>query len=617
MSDRDRRRSRQMPDRVAYMEEADDDGNALQDGLKTAASIAPSSPRKEKPNTRKSRRTPQSPLALSDDSSSVSSEGTGAELVPRRPEPSSSRRPDPTKAQKRVSYTDTQTTRPPAPRHTKTTPITHTHAARRMSHREEPTYYGRVNYGHDSGPVITPAVTRPRSRTSINPNHRHSSYHVPVSRPPLANQKYHQQMPPAIMTGGLPPQSYPPPQWAMSAGPPSMHMPPGPPPPLGPPPPSQDYFPNPHSLSSRFDRGMDRPVSALAHRPMRYPDEYEQENRPMTVTRRPSVKAPKKRDDEHDRMRMPPPAPPQRPSSAMPLTIRTSPFAAPPPRGRTPVYDDHNPYQEETSYDLSPVAYEYEMPPPVPRARRPSVSQQSIGYDQAGYKTEVAPHRNSQYGPNFTSSQAVDDKLRRALAHQDPEPPIQQLTHDALRRASKSKNSRSSKSTHSTASHDESDFRQATTATTRTSVEDDVTIRVRGNATLKLGGGAELQCTDGAEINFIRAGGGPGDRGSDRSSYIDPDERDERRDERRSRGERQPARIRAASSQAGSYTRGTPIERYATERYSERERYGGGADLYGSSPSYGYHAPPLPPPPLNPSPFSSGSYRDQHHSYFG
>ncbi|KLU92308.1 hypothetical protein MAPG_11254 [Magnaporthiopsis poae ATCC 64411] len=554
MSDRERRRSR-IPDRVAYMEEADDDGNALEDGPKVAASVAPSSPRKEKPNTRKSRRTPQSPLALSDDSSSVSSEGTGAELVPRRPEPSSSRRPDPSKAQKRVSYTDTHTTRPPAPRHTKTTPITHT--ARRMSHREEPTYYGRVEYNHDSGPIITPGVTRPRSRTSINPNHRHSSYHVP-SRPPLANQKYQHQMPPAIMTGGLPPPSYPPPQWAMSAGPPSMHMPPGPPPPLGPPPPAQDYFPNSHSLSSRFDRGMERPMSALAHRPKRYPDEYEQENRPMAVTRRPSVKASKKRDEEHDRIRMPPPAAPQRPSSAMPLTIRTSPFAPPPPRGRTPVYDDHNPYQgEEASYDLSPVAYEYEMPPPVPRARRPSVNQ-SISYDQAGYKTEVAPRRNSQYGPNFTSSQAVDDKLRRALAHQDPEPPIQQLTHDALRRASKSKNSRSSKSTHSTASHDESDFRQAATATTRTSVEDDVTIRVRGNATLKLGGGAELQCTDGAEINFTRAG----DRGSDRSSYVDPDERDERRDGRRARGEPRPS---SATPMSGT-TSGTAAAPTSTAR---------------------------------------------------
>lgn len=133
----------------------------------------------------------------------------------------------------------------------------------------------------------------------------------------------------------------------------------------------------------------------------------------------------------------------------------TSPFAAPPPRGRTPVYDDHNPYQgEEALYDLSPVAYECDMPPPVPRVRRPSVSQ-SISYDQAGYKTEVAPRQDSRYGPSFTLPQAVDDKLRRAFAHQDPEPHIQQLTHDALRRASKSKNSRSSKSTHSTASHDE------------------------------------------------------------------------------------------------------------------------------------------------------------------
>lgn len=86
---------------------------------------------------------------------------------------------------------------------------------------------------HDSGPVITPDVTRPRSPASTNYGYPYGHYQVTMPGPPPARQKDHYEIPPAVMTGGLPPPPDPPPPRAMSAGPSSICMPPEPPPPLG------------------------------------------------------------------------------------------------------------------------------------------------------------------------------------------------------------------------------------------------------------------------------------------------------------------------------------------------------------------------------------------------
>ncbi|KLU90944.1 hypothetical protein MAPG_09469 [Magnaporthiopsis poae ATCC 64411] len=98
-----------------------------------------------------------------------------------------------------------------------------------MVYPDELCYYGRFGYDHDLGSVITLDVTRPPSPATIKSNDLDLHYQIAMPRPPLA---YH-EMPPAVMTGGLPPPPYPPPPWAMSAVPPSIRMPPEPPPPLG------------------------------------------------------------------------------------------------------------------------------------------------------------------------------------------------------------------------------------------------------------------------------------------------------------------------------------------------------------------------------------------------
>lgn len=229
------------------------------------------------------------------------------------------------------------------------------------------------------------------------------------------------------------------------------------------------------------------------------------------------------------------------------------------------------------------------------RARRPSSSIYEVG----NYRTQIAVAsgrggRRSSYYDLDSSPGSYEDKLNQASRYQDevtggnPGPGMQ-LTAERLRKASRHGGSRSS--TRSSESRDESDFRQsATTRTTRSSAagEEDMTIRVKGNAVLEVGG-ARLRCQDGAEISVPR--GPPATSGfrtsSDQSIYLGED--------RRTRMERPSTRHRA-SSQAASFSRSTP--------------------KYDASPEY-YRQPPydpVPPPyPAYPSVFPS---RPREDGYF-
>jgi hypothetical protein len=197
---------------------------------------------------------------------------------------------------------------------------------------------------------------------------------------------------------------------------------------------------------------------------------------------------------------------------------------------------------------------------------------------------------------SVSSNSDYEEKLRQAAAYQDgvaggPQVP---LTAETLRKASK--NGGSSRSTRSSGSHDESDYRQSNTNTTRTTRssnnnEEDFTIRIKGVRSVEVGG-AKMHCDDGAEIN-IASRATPGYRGSsDKSSYIDPEDR--RIEDRRGRIERGPTTRTRTGSQTGSFSRtpsryekAPPMPRYDSAQYDE----------------YGYPLPPYtsypPPPPGN------------------
>ncbi len=310
--------------------------------------------------------------------------------------------------------------------------------------------------------------------------------------------------------------------------------------------------------------------------PIGYGDDYEPEPEERgALARRPSLRTAR---TDSDKSRMPPPP---RPSSARPVSIR-SPFAPPPAPARRPppAYEDDVFESVASPYiDMSPTTI-YEAPTMrlAHRPRRPS-----IVYDGGPYATEVAA-ANGRRSSYFSPPDNYEDKVRQASMYQEevsggPMP----LTADALRKASKT----SSRSTRSSGSHDESDWRQsATTRTTRSSNEEDFTVRVgRGGAVLKYAG-AEMHCKDGAEINFS-ARAGPGVRsGSDKASYVDDDART-------TRGDRQPNRARA-TSQAASHSRTAAT---ATTATTNDPGYGYG---YGYDYDYGVRPTPIPYPTQTP-----------------
>ncbi|TLD24775.1 hypothetical protein PspLS_05616 [Pyricularia sp. CBS 133598] len=605
----------------AYCEDADQNDNSIE-GTKVAASVAPGSPGREISNTRKTRSGrgppgPQSPVALSDDSSVTSSSGSGSGSFAA--DPRDHRKADVSRRKsirdhpksptsKRVTYQEESS------RYYSAAPEGHGPRSRRSMHQEDAAWYGRSPI--DADPLIMPGVSRPRAGTG-DPSYRHSSYHVnTASRPPLANARYSAQYPiPGTQMLPVPPMagSFPPPQYLPPQGPPPWGMPPlvhhmhppQPPPPMG------DYFTPPlgptRSLESRFESmsmGHSRSASAMGHRQARYEDgRYDQENRNPTVSvqRRASAKT-KKRDEQarmEDRLRMPPPA---RPHSTAPRQISTGPFR-PPSRG-----PGENPFtpRTPTTAELEPFNYAQERA----RMRRPSVtSRRPMSYDHGAYQTEVATtrtdrnRRNSYYGGAPLENKTAD-QIAAAQAYQNAveggPPPA--LTAEALRKAERrSRAAPSSRSTRSSASREESDFVQksATTRTTRYSDEgEDVTVRVNGRATLKMGG-AELQCKDGVELNFSRGTSAAIGEGSDRSSYIDP--ADDRRIGKpvRSSTSHRPR----TSSQAGSYGR---VGYAGYEDYPEYER---------QPAMYQPRIPPLAPPAENSqNPYAHYNSYEQHYS---
>lgn len=537
--------------RVASVEDADESDNPIEGTGRYAESVA--SPVKERPNTgrtrrERTRRDSSSPLAsgLTDSDSTVHPREKAAARDRDSREYSSPHK-------KALAISKQTLAMRPAAKHANTTP----HLSHRSS--DEASYYGVPT-------TVTPASSRPRARTVQRP----ASYYGNPSRPPPSNtQFYARQAPsPAPM-----PTSYPPQSWAQ-AGP--MVYPTAP---VAAPLPPRDYFgAAPQHLLARF--GGARPQSAIGHRPSPNPlayEEYEVEQ-DRHIPRRPSKRS-------KDRMQMPPPP---RPQSARPRP--TMAYGPPPSTPRHIVgarFEDDELDPDRDLFHVSPLTqYDYPSPAPLPRVRRPSFGAPSLSYDAGSYRTEVAgsSRRNSYMGNRHSVSSISDyeEKMRQAQAYQEdvaggPQVP---LTAETLRKASK--NGGSSRSTRSSGSHDESDYRQsATTRTTRSSNnEEDFTIRIKGVRSVEVGG-AKMHCDDGAEIN-IASRASPGYRGgSDRSSYIDPEDR-------RPRIERPPTRTRSGS-QAGSFARApryetAPVPRYDSARYDQ----------------YGYPLPPYtsyPPPP--------------------
>ncbi|GAB1314860.1 hypothetical protein MFIFM68171_05070 [Madurella fahalii] len=543
---------------VASVEDADEAGNIIEGTDRYASSVAPSSPAKEQPNTgrarNKTRRGSSSPITtsvLTDSDSTVH---------PRRDTLKKSSKDREKSVSKKALMA---ASRPPA-KHAKTTPS--------VPRREaEASYYG-------VDPTVTPATSRPRAHT------RPASYYG-GAKPPPANARFYANQTPASSL----PASFHPPSW-MGPGPgPGPMAPYGPPSPSPvimqqppPPPPPTDYFTRP--LESRF--GSARPQSSMGFRAPRAAIEYEDYDEPpeRTVARRPSTNR-KVSKNEEDRKAMPPP---RRPASARPTALAFRPPPSTPAR-RTVGFEDRDTDIDDPLFrDLSPLApVSYEYTPPIPFRPRPSFGATDVPFDVHDFRTEVAGgghRRHSYYGGHSNSSgSAYEEKMRQATRYQDdvtggPQLP---LTAESLRKAGR--NGSSSRSTRSSGSHDESDYRQsATTRTTRSSAnnDEDVTIRVKGSTVLKFGN-AEMQCQDGAEINIISRGGTTDLRASsDRSSFVD-------QDDRRTRIDIPTARTRA-TSRARSFSRNFP-------------KYDVGPDY----DTYDYTRPLPPPYPAYPSSFSS------------
>lgn len=528
---------------MAYMEDEDEYGNALEETKTYAASTAPS-PSKEKPNTSrtrkdKSRRDSSSPANALTDSDSTVHPSSAVKRESKMKSREKERDRDREREKSSSSKKQVTVVRPSIPKQSKTVPNLQSSSFRR-SH-DESSYYGVS----PATTTTTAASSRPRAHTG---NPRPNSYYgASISRPPLSSARYQHHYPPPPPPGALP-TSFPPQAW-QSAGPVSYPVHPSP----APPPQPLDYFasrPN-NPLSARFNR----PASAMGYRPsptIAYGNgsDYDQENDNMPLIRRVSLT--KKARDQEDRDLMPPPP---RPSTT--VTMRSSPFAPPPaPLRRTVGFDDDAFAGDGSLYqDVSPLTrYEFNQGT-VARARRPSIGAPTVSYDVGSYRTEVAgrsSRRNSYYGEQSVSSgSGYEEKMRSATTYQhDVEGgPTMPLTAETLRKASKNSKT-SSRSTRSSGSHDESDFRRSNTTRTTTSNDEDITIRVKGAATLKVGN-AEMECKDGAEINInSRNNGGTVRGGSDRDSSFYGDDR-------RTRIERPPTRARA-SSQAGSYTRTAP-----------------------------------------------------------
>lgn len=560
------------PARVAYVEDAEDADSSVE-GVEDLEGIAgtrryarseiqvPVSPKKERPNTSKSRGDRRTSYRKSDSHSPSDGLTDNDEPPPSRRTPRESReerearqyereqrekdrrrkerrqkdsaeqqqrklRADAKAAREREANKAMRKTRPTSLAHSRTEPVVQQY---RRGHVEDPSCYG----------VQQPTSSAARPRAHTRP---HSYYPGQTETPSVANAGWHQTQPQASFPVG----SFPPPPPMYGSGPPSSVA--GVPPSSGQPPGFFDMTSQQASahLKSRFERPassmgflQQATPSSFGYPPDEYNDEPEQPQ--MQMQRRPSRS--KKHQIEDDRRRMPPPDF-VRPKSAMPPP--STPFRPPPPQSltrqkpRTPSrptissgrsrvgfvdqqdYDDEDfGGHSELFNDMSPDPVHFDRRTALARTRRGSVAYEQPGVDIVPAGSRVRP--NSFYGnERGLGSGGVsleEDKYLTALQYQDDTNggPGVPLTAETLRKA----NNVGASSSRSSGSRDESEFRRSnTTGITRSSSSDtdNVTIKVSGPSLVRVSG-AEIQCADGSEITFSSRPSGSR-VGSDRASTI-------------------------------------------------------------------------------------------------
>ncbi|KAI0552531.1 hypothetical protein F4679DRAFT_69236 [Xylaria curta] len=553
-----KKRNSMPPSHVAYMEEADDDGHVLSGAEpKYARSVAPGSPRRQQPNTSKTRR--DSRRAADVCSSTDSSDSTA------HPTTSKGKSKSKSKDERRSSAVVVSSKQRPTVRSAKTAP------SRPM---DDPSAYYTVP--HHPGP------SRPRAQTRPESYYGQSHSRPPPPRMPISGPAFFQPPPP-----GMVPPSFPPPSWQAPF--PGPMQPPLPPPPapidqFGP----RDMGPRdmgPRDLAMRFRR----PSSSMGFRQVSNPYEYEaspersmERSLERSIARRSSVsrKVSKEVKEHEDRKRMPPPPRPkstrperverpERPERPERIVLKPQPSSNP-VRRKSVVFDDDDLDGDSTvSYDVRETlrrgsGVEYGSSPfPFHNSRQSYDATESVfdyeddedeeeDEDEYYYEEELPPPRPRSRSRR-KSHVGIEDKIRDASRYQDNMGggPTPALTAEALRKV---KTGGSSRSTRSSASRDESEYKHsATTHTTRSSSgEDDITIKVSAGCVVEVGN-VKIHSRDGGEVSVGRTG--TSRAGSDRGTSIYGDER-LLRDDRRSRSDRSSTRMRANSQAA--YARGLP-----------------------------------------------------------
>ncbi|KKF95408.1 hypothetical protein CFO_g2230 [Ceratocystis platani] len=494
------------------------------------------------------------------------------------------------------------------------------HARRSSMHRPSKEHRNSANYQEEPEPSYSQQLTRTRSHSNRTPfNSNIPIAHPGYPGPPPSNANFYhnhpsqQMMPPPPQNMFAPPMNMGPgpgqmpgqmPGHIMGPPPMGMHpqaqmMPPqlpGPPGNYGnyPPPPLNNYnhpptTPGPDYAEAQNIRlvqrlGPSRPMSAQAvRRDSHHHDDYldEAPHGGQLTTRRPSMRKrdgddERKRFAEEDKRKMPPPVGiPTRPKSARPVSGAFSrpshPERSSHLRNRSSVCEEDD--LEEFGY-YRPVSPEqddyipsgssrprqgsvsYSGRPPHPRTRRPSsyYAQDPLsGSFPENYESQIGAARAYQ---NLTNSM-------KTLA----------LTSDALQKVNRANYGGSSRSTRSGGSRgDESEWRQpsVTTHTTRSSNEEDVTIRISGGSAVVNISGRDIECQDGTELTLSSI-----QPMAIRSAMERPalDSAPYYSENRMTRLERVPQRNRANSQAANSFTRGSFDRRYEAPIYNYGDHY--------------------------------------------
>ncbi|KZZ88043.1 hypothetical protein AAL_08198 [Moelleriella libera RCEF 2490] len=520
--------------RIAHVEDADEDAGSSVDvkpgTRKYAVSDGRSSPSKANTGRSRSGKRPANSRSSSvnanfNDAESRESADRQEKPLPKAPDQASrDRQPGEVNQQRRdqeegrrAAAVDKQPrpsrkTRPSPPKQSNTQPVI------QQQHRRD-----RGNDPASYGVQQQPARSASRPRAQPRP----ASYY--------AGQPYGRPAPLDVETAPLraaanpfPVGTYPPPlAWQSPVIPPGGYVPPMPP--------STGFVPgffdhgpaaDPHNrLRSRFDA---RPASAMAFGkppppPGRfdfYPRDYLDE---PPETAQAGHLLPRSRRLEGDRRRMPPPEVPARPHSTLPPTTpHRSPSTRRPGRSRPPPtqrrsvgfagFDDDEFEGEESLFnDLSPD---------------PAYDRRRVGLPRLGRSSSVYGHpdldvtavagrsnRSSFHGTAAlpTGGVSLDDKFNNALNYQAAvSGPQFDLTADALRKSRRRSGIAPSRSTRSSGSRDESEYRRSSITRTSYNGNDDLTIKISGNARLRVPGvGAEIECDDGGEIVFSTRPGDP------------------------------------------------------------------------------------------------------------